>query len=105
MSPFVRLPFLWFPKNNPGLWFQTEAVRALNAVPTALAIFPGCTPADPVKIHNVFFPALRAKALHFGFVVIDNHIEFFGRGLFGRPFDRFKGGIAFRGRHLQTLHN
>jgi hypothetical protein len=53
----------------------------------------------------MFFSALRAKALHFGFVVIDNHIELFGHGLFGRPLDRFEGGTAFLRRHLQTLHN
>jgi hypothetical protein len=53
----------------------------------------------------MFFPALRAKALHFGFVVIDDRIELFDRGLFGRPFDRFEGGTAFLRWHLQTLHN
>jgi hypothetical protein len=70
-----------------------------------LAIFPGSAPADPVKIHDVFFSTLGAKAFHFGFVVIDHNVGFFDRRLFGLPFDRFEGGIAFRGWHLQTLHN
>jgi hypothetical protein len=106
MSPFVRLPvFFDFWKIVRVYGCNVRAVTALDAVPTALAIFSWGAPADPVKIHDMFFAALRAQAFHFGFVVIDHHIGFFDRRLFGLLFDRFESGIALRGWHLQTLHN
>jgi hypothetical protein len=57
-----------------------------------------------MKIHDMFLAALWAEAFHFGFVVIDDDLGFINQGLFGLLFDRFKGDIAFRGWHLQTLH-
>jgi hypothetical protein len=38
---------------------------------TGRAKFPGGTPADPMKIHNVFVSAFGANALHFHFVKVN----------------------------------
>jgi hypothetical protein len=85
--------------------FSAAAAAILDTVSAALTIFPGGAPADPMKIHDMFFTALRAQAFHFGFVMIDHGVAFFDRRLFGLLFDRFERGIAFRGWHIQTLHS
>ncbi len=72
-----------------------RAVVASDTVAAALTIFSRGAPADPVKIHDVLFAALRAEAFHLGFIVIDHGIGFFDERFLGLFFSRFEGGTAF----------
>jgi len=61
----------------------------LYAVAAALTIFPGGTPADPMKVHDVFFAAFRTHAFHFALVVVDHGFRLFADD---RP-GGFRGGF------------
>jgi hypothetical protein len=74
-----------------------------DAVSAALAIFARCSPADPVKVHNVLLAALRAKAFHLALVVVDAVFSLLCGVLPGRF-----GGSVFRcaalgGWHVEKL--
>jgi len=48
----------------------------LHVFAAIMAVFPGRTSANPMKVHNVLFITFGAYALHFRLVAFYNHLDF-----------------------------
>jgi hypothetical protein len=103
------MPFFFFSNvwvnlgGNTGRLQEAISRSDSNAVPATLAIFPRRASADPVEVHDVRFAAFRAKAFHFGFVMVDHDIRIFIDAFLGWFAGGLHGFFSLGRWHIQTL--
>jgi hypothetical protein len=97
---FPRFGLNFGERRAPGF---ERACGALYAVPATLAVFTWSSPADPVKVHDVFLAAFWAYAFDLALVVVESGvgIVIHAEGL--RVFVRFFRDAAFDRLHFQPL--
>jgi hypothetical protein len=76
-------------------WRQAALGAGSNAVAAALAVFSRSTPADPMKVHDMLFAALRAKALYLRFIMIDHDLRIVVGNFLGSFLGRLHGWFSF----------